>query len=214
MDFYFQDVWTLNDRLTMNAGVRFGSQRIGYLGSNNVPGGPCDAALGCIREIADIDANVAAALPQIFGQGGEVPANNNVISWWNIAPRLGFTYDLTGEGRSVLKGYWGRYYWNMDSGWANANPGGNKDATYQFLDQNMNGLFDGVHELGELVDASSPDVGIGVARAEPVGAPVDSGTTQPGGWTRSVSRRSIRSATISVRAFRWCTSGRPAPGGL
>ncbi len=179
MDFYVQDVWTLNDRLTVNAGVRMGSQRIGYLESNNVPGGPCDAALGCIREIADIDANVAAALPLIFGQGGAVPGNSNVISWWNVAPRLGFTYDLTGEGRSVFKGYWGRYYWNMDSGWADANPGGNKDVTYGFLDQNMNGLFDGVHELGELIDRSSPDVGIGVERAEPIGAPVDSGTTQP-----------------------------------
>ncbi len=179
IDAYFQDVWTLSDRLTVNAGVRFGSQRIGYLGSNNVPGGACDATLGCLREIADVDANVAAALPLLFGTGAEVPAESNVISWWNIAPRLGFTYDVTGEGRSVVKGYWGRYYHNMNSGWQSTNPGGNKSVTYTFLDQNMNGLFDGVHELGERLGGST---GAGLGQdftRPPVGAAVDPNTTQP-----------------------------------
>ncbi|MDE3263126.1 MAG: carboxypeptidase regulatory-like domain-containing protein [Acidobacteriota bacterium] len=178
MDIYVQDVWTLNDRLTVNAGVRFGSQRIGYLDSNNVPGGPCDATLGCLREIADVDANVAAALPLIFGQGGAVPGDSSVMSWWNLAPRLGFTYDLTGEGRSVLKGYWGRYYWNMNSGWQDSNPGGNKTVDYEFLDQNMNGLFDGVHELGERLGGST-GAGVGVERTAPEGAAVDPNIWQP-----------------------------------
>ena len=179
IDAYFQDVWTLSDRLTVNAGVRFGSQRIGYLGSNNGPGGACDATLGCLREIADVDANVAAALPLLFGSGAQVPAESNVISWWNIAPRLGFTYDVTGEGRSVVKGYWGRYYHNMNSGWQSTNPGGNKSVTYTFLDQNMNGLFDGVHELGERLGGST---GAGLGQdftRPPVGAAVDPNTTQP-----------------------------------
>ena len=179
MDFYAQDVWTLTDRLTVNAGVRFGSQRIGYLGSNNVPGGTCPAVVGCIREIADIDANVAAALPLLFGPGAEIQGNSNVISWWNIAPRVGFTYDVTGEGRSVFKGYWGRYYHNMDSGWAFTNPGGNKSVTYEFLDQNMNGLFDGVSELGARLGGST---GAGLGEdfsVPPTGSPVDANTEQP-----------------------------------
>ncbi|MDE0395480.1 MAG: hypothetical protein OYK82_11945, partial [Gammaproteobacteria bacterium] len=179
IDAYFQDVWTLSDRLTVNAGVRFGSQRIGYLGSNNVPGGACDATLGCLREIADVDANVAAALPLLFGSGAQVPAESNVISWWNIAPRLGFTYDVTGEGRSVVKGYWGRYYHNMNSGWQSTNPGGNKNVTYTFLDQNMNGLFDGVHELGERLGGST-GAGLGEDFSKPpTGSAVDPNTTQP-----------------------------------
>ncbi len=178
IDFYVQDVWTINDRLTVNAGVRFGSQRIGYLESNNTPGANCDAALGCVREIADIDANVAAALPLLFGEGGTVPANSNVISWWNLAPRVGFTLDVTGEGRSVVKGYYGRYYFNMDSGWASANPGGNKNVQYKFLDQNQNGLFDGVQELGERVSGST-GAGLGVERSKPVGTDVDPDTYQP-----------------------------------
>ena len=169
-DFFVQDVWTVSDRLTINAGIRVGSQFIGYKGSNNVPGGPCDAALGCVREIADIDSNVAAALPLLFGPGGEVPGAT-VKSFWNIAPRAGFTFDMTGEGRSVLKGYWGRYYVNMSSGWPAVNPGGNKNVVYEFLDQNENGLFDGVSELGERVDGST-GAGLGIERSEPVGTAV------------------------------------------
>ena len=182
MDFYLQDVWTLTDRLTINAGVRVGSQRMGYLGSSNVPGGTCPAVVGCIREIADIDANVAGALPLLFGQGAEIPAASNLISWWNIAPRVGFTFDITGEGRSVFKGYWGRYYHNMNSGIQNANPGGNKSVRYEFLDQNANGLFDGAGELGSRVSGSS---GAGLARdgidhsLPPTGNPIDPNLWQP-----------------------------------
>ena len=185
MDFYFQDVWTINDRLTLNVGFRIGSQRMGYLGSDNVPGGPCDAALGCIREIADIDANVAAALPLLFGQGASVPENKNIISWRNIAPRAGFTYDLTGEGRSVLKGYFGRYYHNMNSGIQAANPGGNKSVDYEFLDQNQNGLFDGVSELGGRLSGST-GAGLGADRGAPVGADVD-----PNLWIPHVDEISV-----------------------
>lgn len=180
LDFYAQDVWTINDRLTINAGIRVGSQYMAYLDSNNVPGGPCDAALGCERQIAEINAAVAEALPELFGQGGQVPGGS-IISWWNIAPRAGFTFDMTGEGRSVLKGYWGRYYHNMNTGMPAANPGGNRWTTYEFLDQNENALFDGVAELGERL-GGSPDAGLerdGITRTAPEGTPVDSGLTVP-----------------------------------
>ena len=200
MDFYAQDVWTISDRLTINAGVRYGSQRMGYLGSNNVPGGPCDAALGCLREIADVDPNVHAALPLLFGQGGEVPAEDNLISWWNIAPRVGFTYDLTGEGRSVVKGYFGRYYHNMNTGIPAANPGGNKSVTYEFLDQNMNGLFDGVTELG-VRRGGDDGAGLGLERGAPVaGAQIDPGLTQPWVDEISISAEHQVGSDIGVRA--------------
>lgn len=188
LDFYVQDVWTINDRLTVNAGIRIGSQYMAYLDSNNVPGGPCDATLGCLREIADIDANVATALPLLFGEGAEIPGDS-VISWWNIAPRAGFTFDLTGEGRSVLKGYWGRYYHNMNTGMPDANPGGNKGVTYEFLDQNENGLFDGVDELGARVGGST---GAGLARDLDGGRPQSTGTAvDPNLWVPWVDEYSV-----------------------
>ena len=198
LDFFLQDVWTINDRLTLNAGVRVGSQFMAYLDSDNVPGGPCVDGLGCVREIADIDPNVAAALPQLFGPGAPV-SGDSVINWWNIAPRVGFTYDLTGEGRSVLKGYWGRYYSNMGTGIDDANPGGNKNVRYEFLDHNENGLFDGVGELGARLSGST-GAGLGVERPEPVGDPVDSGLWVPHVDELSLSGEHQLGADLGLRA--------------
>ena len=66
----------------------------------------------------------------------------------NIAPRLGVTYDLTGKGRTVLKAFYGRYYNNIADSFTGANPGGQHDCGYNFLDQNRNGRYDGPSELG------------------------------------------------------------------
>ena len=32
------------------------------------------------------------------------PAIDNVPNWYSVVPRLGVSYDLTGEGKTVLKG--------------------------------------------------------------------------------------------------------------
>jgi hypothetical protein len=66
----------------------------------------------------------------------------------NIAPRLGVTYDLTGQGKTVLKGFYGRYYNNLADSFTSANPGQISTAEYNFLDQNRNGRYDGPSELG------------------------------------------------------------------
>ena len=57
----------------------------------------------------------------------------------NAAARLGFSYDLTGKGQTVLKGFYGRYYNNLADGFYNANPGGTSYAEYNFNDLNHNG---------------------------------------------------------------------------
>ena len=66
----------------------------------------------------------------------------------DIAPRLGISYDLTGQGRTVLKAFYGRYYNNLADGFSSANPGGTNYAEYDFNDRNGNGRYDGPHELG------------------------------------------------------------------
>ena len=144
-DFFAQDVWTVNDRFTLTLGFRVGSQILSYLDSDNSPGAPCPDALQCQFELP---ANQAQMLQEIFGAGATIPGDD-VFSHWNIAPRMGFTYDLTGEGTSVFKAYAGRYYSNIGTGLLSANPGGQANATYEFLDQNMNGILDDTSELGE-----------------------------------------------------------------
>ena len=51
-------------------------------------------------------------------------------------PRLGFSYDLVGDGKSVVKAFFGRYYYNFADRMSNLNPGGTNRRDYQFLDPN------------------------------------------------------------------------------
>ena len=144
-DFFGQDVWTVNDRLTLMVGFRVGSQQLSYLESDNAPGSPCPESLLCQFELPSSQSQY---LTEVFGTGATIPGAT-VKTHWNIAPRAGLTYDLTGEGSSVFKAYYGRYYSNVGTGLSSANPGGQANATYRFLDQNMNGVLDDSSELGE-----------------------------------------------------------------
>lgn len=150
-DFFAQDVWTVNDRLTLMAGLRVGSQLLSYTDSENSPGSSCPDVLQCQFELP---ANQSQILIDVFGAGGTIPGGS-VTNHWNIAPRAGFTLDLTGEGRSVFKAYFGRYYSNIGTGLRSANPGGQADGTWRFLDQNMNGVLDDFSELGEELSFSA-----------------------------------------------------------
>ena len=69
----------------------------------------------------------------------------------SFAPRLGVSYDVTGQGNTVLKGFYGRYYFNYADSFGNLNPGGANYKTFRFLDQNGNRRYDGPSELGAAV---------------------------------------------------------------
>lgn len=78
---YVQDDWRVNDRLTLNLGVRYDIESFKGPESNEpLPG--TDVVLGKIPE-----------------------ADKN-----NFAPRLGFTYDWGGRGSTIIRGGYGRYY--------------------------------------------------------------------------------------------------------
>jgi hypothetical protein len=128
--FYAQDRWT-SRRLSITAGIRVDYQKVGYEDSIRKP------------EITDL-------LPdgtRIFEPESTVPAATLVTNT-DIAPRLGFSYDVTGQGTTVFKGFYGRYYNNMADGFSSANPGGTNYAEYNFNDVNGNGRYDGTQELG------------------------------------------------------------------
>ena len=135
----------MNDRLTLMAGVRAGSQYLSYLESDNQPGAACQDVLQCQFELP---SNQSEILRQVFGSGGVTPGDN-VYTHWNLAPRVGLTLDVTGDGTTVFKTYFGRYYSNVGTGLGTANPGGQPSARYVFLDQNENGVLDTFSELGE-----------------------------------------------------------------
>jgi hypothetical protein len=82
---YLRDSWTIGRRLTVNAGLRFAHDR------------------GFVPEQCREDADPVGFAPaQCFDE-----VNFNV--WNAVAPRIGVSYDLTGDGKTVVKGGWGRF---------------------------------------------------------------------------------------------------------
>ncbi len=126
---YAQDRWTPTSRVTITAGVRMGYQRPSFEEGTRNP-----------------------VLSDLFPQK-TTPAQV-LFSRTNFAPRLGITYDLSGQGRTAVKAFYGRYYAIYGNLLNTANPGGVNSKQYKFLDLNGNRLYDGPQELGALVSAS------------------------------------------------------------
>ena len=83
---FVTDTWTI-DRLTLNLGVRYDRYRAS-LPEQTLPAGRF------------VPATVTFA------------ANDEVILFNHLVPRVGGTYDLAGDGRTVLKANWGRFAFN------------------------------------------------------------------------------------------------------
>jgi hypothetical protein len=142
--FFLQDTWSPNDRLTLNLGFRFHRQVASYL-----------------------DSTLEPALPELFPTG--TIEGQTLATWNNFAPRVGFTYDVAGTGKTVVKGHYGRYFVNIADQLTAGNPAAWASVQHKFLDQNANGLFDGTHELGDLISTRGT-VGSSLASAQ--GTPV------------------------------------------
>jgi hypothetical protein len=155
---YLQDRWSPNNRLTVTAGARIDHQDLQYSSSNRKP---------LISDISPADGTqVCPASTSVAGA--------SFFANTDIAPRVGFSYNLDNKGTTVLKAFYGRYYNNLADGFSAANPGGTSYADYNFNDLNGNGKYDGPQELGTLRD-----------RIGGADAPVDPNTKTP--YTDEVS---------------------------
>ena len=130
---FLQDRWAPNNRMTISLGLRIDYQKIAYQDGVRKP----------------LISDLLADGTRIFEPNTTVPGAT-LLTNTDFAPRIGFTYDLSGKGTTVLKGFYGRYYNNMADGFSSANPGGTNYAEYVFLDPNANGKYDGPAELGAL----------------------------------------------------------------
>ena len=116
---YVHDSWRPSRRVTLNLGARFDRYRI-YLPEQVHPTGRFNP------------------VSQTFA------AVDEVIAWHVLVPRVGVTYDLTGDGRTVLKGSYGRY--RLGPGTLvgfNANPNSSQWwRRYSWIDTNRSGLWE------------------------------------------------------------------------
>jgi len=79
---FLQDRWNPTGRLTFNVGIRFDHQE------------------GIVPKQAEDRAYEPARVLESF----------KPILWNTISPRIGASYDLTGDGKTVLRASYGRYY--------------------------------------------------------------------------------------------------------
>ncbi len=111
--FFINDTWQVG-RVTINGGVRYDYYK-GWL--------PEQQQLGATVGRASVDAKT---FPQ-----------TDLFTWNQVAPRVGFIYDLSGDGRTVVKANYGLYWHNPGvsvpaSGNANI---ASKSSTWNWNDQ-------------------------------------------------------------------------------
>jgi hypothetical protein len=126
-DLFVNDTWALG-RVTLNLGARWDRYR-GWMPEN--------------RQLAFANGPVSVS-EQVFPE-------QTFFTWNSFGPRIGVTYDLAGDGRTVVKASYGKFWHNPGPGVsASANPNqNNKSVTYTWRDLNA----DRRYQLGEEVGA-------------------------------------------------------------
>ena len=101
---YFGDTWKVTSRLTVNYGIRY-SRDTGRTDGDLAPTPCSDAVLSFGSASPCTSGNLLDAL--IPGLGAQTRQPND--DW---GPKGGFAYDLTGNGKTVIRGGLGLYYEN------------------------------------------------------------------------------------------------------
>ena len=109
---YLQDDFNFGTRLIVNLGLRF-DRSWGWKPAINktAAGNPLAVMLGETL----VSPYVAATYPDRFPNGlnpwgdASAPEWKNIITWNSLAPRIGLSYDLFGNGKTALKASFSRY---------------------------------------------------------------------------------------------------------
>jgi hypothetical protein len=139
---YASDLWRVGSRLTLSLGVVFDRYRSYLPAQTGPPVGPFNPTQTSF------------------------PAVNNLLTWNLTAPRLGFTYDLGGNGKTVLKFNYASYWWNPGTTSIDSLVNPNSPDWYKrytWIDASK----DGIWQPGEQGQLESQSGGVGSTRLDP-----------------------------------------------
>ena len=93
LGFFFDDQWSVTDRLTLNLGLRYDRMSTKY-------------GKGKVYEYVNSPEEINGPPPVLRDRA----STDNIFDFKTISPRIGLTYQLTGDGKTVFRASYGRYY--------------------------------------------------------------------------------------------------------
>ena len=108
MGFYGQDAWKATRNVTINAGLRWEP----YFGANVQNGAVYNFSLDNFRKgvTTKVFKNAPAGLVYP-GDAGFPPGTTGLDKqWWNLSPRIGLAWDVTGDTRMAIRSAYGISY--------------------------------------------------------------------------------------------------------
>jgi hypothetical protein len=93
LGFFVDDQWSLTDRLTLNLGLRYDRMTTKY-------------GVGAVYEFVTSPQEINGPPPVIRDRA----STDNIFDFKTFSPRIGLTYMLTEDGKTVFRASYGRYY--------------------------------------------------------------------------------------------------------
>jgi hypothetical protein len=126
---YIQDNWRATHRLTLNLGLRWDGVPHSYEANNRMSNFYPNLYNPSTPPVFNPDGSISSSSPdlitsanpilsgiQFYGNGIGIAGRNGISNglvenhWAAFGPRLGFAYDLTGQGKTVVRGGFGIMY--------------------------------------------------------------------------------------------------------
>ena len=124
---YAQDSWSLPGDVTLNLGLRYEHSN----GWTPEQRGGCDVVPGGFNP--DYDGNTVDFPRTCYHPNFTWPKRPDIINWNTFAPRVGVNWDVTGEGKFIVKGSFGRWH-DKISGVGSGNPNSSRLTRFDWLD--------------------------------------------------------------------------------
>jgi hypothetical protein len=143
---FVADSFTFSGRLTFSLGLRFDRSWGGYSsGAKGPSGNPLSLFIGD----AVVRPYLKSAYPDDFPDGLNpwgsltIQDQRNLISWNALSPRVGFAFDIWGQGKTILKASFGRYADDLSHRYLlPLHPLYPRNFSFEWMDANGDGRFD------------------------------------------------------------------------